>query len=253
MSEDYILCDFDGNVADSEIVAMDVACKGLIAEAGRQGITVPYDYVFGLFGKPIQTMMEMLTAQYGVAYKPSIKKDIHAQTITALSTQSKPVAGSGAFFEAARSKGKKLVIVTSSELDRVFPSLKCTGLKGFFPDDLIFSATTTLNPPQPKSAQNAAIYLYTLKTLGIGPEDTHTSEDSPSGTGSAHLGNVACFGNLGGSHIKDREAHAKKLLEAGAVATFTDWRELIPLLSLSHREIHQMRRNGRLAAAKTCG
>lgn len=221
--------DCDGNLIDSEVLAMPVASRYLVHVAEGQGVKISEDYVNGLFGKTLQDMIVLLSKDYGVTFKANVRDEIHQETVRVLSLHTKPVNGSPEFLEAVCSHDIKPYIVTSSEMDRVIAGLKCSGIKEFFPNNSIFSATTTLIPAQPKPAPE--IYNYFCSVTGTRPQDTYTTEDSTSGTGSAVGARIPCFGNLAGSHLDGkRPAHAQSLMKAGAAAVFQDWRQLIEYL-----------------------
>lgn len=241
----YILFDCDGNVIDSEIIAMKIACDGLVAVAAKQGVSVPEALVLSMFGKTIPDMIRILGENYGVRFPDSIEKDLHQETVRALSVQTQPVAGIGAFLEKAKSKGHVPVIVTSSGMDRVVAGLKCAGLKSFFPNHLIFSATSHLLPGFSKP--HPAIYFRAMRALKINPLRTFTTEDSASGVKAAVAANIVCFGNLAGLHISDKQAHEKKLREAGVSGTFSSWLDMIPLIDQTQTA---MRKDGWFAAVR---
>jgi beta-phosphoglucomutase-like phosphatase (HAD superfamily) len=225
----YILFDCDGNVIDSEKLAMPIASEYLVSVAQRQGVSVPDATVLSLFGKPINVMMNTLSQGFGVVFKDGVEQEIHQETVRVLSEKTQPVAGIGAFLEVALGRGFKPVIVTSSSFDRVYAGLECAGLKPYFPDDMIFSAVSSFFTPRPKP--HIAVYCYTLNHFGIEPHETFTSEDSLSGGGSAKGAKIPWYGNLAGRHLDGiREKHAESMLKAGAVATFSHWREMIDVL-----------------------
>jgi len=226
----YIFLDCDGTAVDSEALAMPIASYFLIKIAREQGKDISAGYINGLFGKTVDDMMGLLERDHGVSFDSNVAEAIHQETVKILASKTKATEGMVDFIEKGYAQGSGFAIVTSSAIDRVLASLDCAGIKKFIPDNLIFSAVSTLSPPEPKPS--GAIYEYALKKLGISHFEAIAYEDSVSGVMSAVNAGVAVIGYLGGSHLEgSRHEHGEKLISAGAAAAVHSWKEAECFLS----------------------
>jgi|GEM_PF-5173182 len=223
----YILFDCDGTVVNSEALAMPFVANYLVDIAQKQGVTVEPDVVKNLFGKTHYEMTWLLHNIYGIKFQEGVEELMHAEVVRMLAEKATATEGMGAFLERTVCLGHQPVIVTSSALDRVVPSLKRAGVFRYFQKDaeeLIFSAVSTLDPPEPKPSP--AIYHFILNKLGIKPDETIAFEDSGSGVESADAANVPVIGYLGGSHINgNQNAIGNQLISKGAKALISSWEE----------------------------
>ncbi|WP_427005211.1 HAD family hydrolase [Pseudarthrobacter sp. H2] len=127
-----------------------------------------------------------------------------------------PYEGSVRFIEAARTRGLKLAVVSSS---RNAPAvLKAAGLSGWFPvvvDGVVAVAEGLAGKPSP------ATYEYAARLLGLPSEECAVVEDAVSGVQAGSAGN---FHSVIGV---DRGAGRQTLLDAGATLVVTDLAELL--------------------------
>lgn len=99
---------------------------------------------------------------------------------------------------------------------------------GFFKDEHVYSAASSLNPPSSKP--DPAIYLHACKELGVKPEECVTVEDSKSGATAAMRGGVPLIAYVGIYKIEDGEEQMKKMEKTLVEATkpqavMYDWKE----------------------------
>jgi beta-phosphoglucomutase-like phosphatase (HAD superfamily) len=108
----------------------------------------------------------------------------------------------------------------------------CTvsGLDRFFADGSLFSAEDSL--PTPISKPDPAVYLHALEALGVGASEAIAIEDSTTGTRSAVAAGVRTLGLVRFVADDEREQRAEELLDAGAVAVFQSWPELVRALTV---------------------
>jgi beta-phosphoglucomutase-like phosphatase (HAD superfamily) len=101
-------------------------------------------------------------------------------------------------------------------------------LPGFFTDEHVYSAATSLNPPSSKP--DPAIYLHACKELGVKPEECVTVEDSKSGSTAAMRANIPLVAYVGIYNIeegKEKMDQMAKVLteETKANVVMYDWKE----------------------------
>ena len=141
--------------------------------------------------------------------KNKVFNDIVADGVT-------PYDGSVRFLEAARARGLKVAVVSSS---RNAPAvLKAAGLSGYFPvvvDGVVAVAEGLPGKPSP------ATYEYAARLLGLPSEECAVVEDAVSGV---QAGSTGTFHSVIGV---DRGAGRQTLLDAGATLVVTDLAELL--------------------------
>ena len=99
---------------------------------------------------------------------------------------------------------------------------------GFFKDEHVYSAATSLNPPSSKP--DPAIYLHACNELGVKPEECVAVEDSKSGATAAYRAGIPLIAYVGIYSIEDgkekMEAMRKVLTEeTKAKYVMEDWKE----------------------------
>ncbi len=101
-------------------------------------------------------------------------------------------------------------------------------MSGFFTDEHVYSAASSLNPPSSKP--DPAIYLHACKELGVKPEECITVEDSKSGSTAAMRANIPLVAYVGIYNVEEgkekMEEMGKTLTETcKAKAVMRDWKE----------------------------
>ncbi len=151
-----------------------------------------------------------------------VDKELGAVT-QKLSEKCQPCEGAPQEVEKLKQEGKyPMAVVSTSAKPRVVASLIKTKMDHYFPNEHVFSAATTLNPPSSKP--DPAIYIHACKVLGVKPEQCVAVEDSKSGATAAMRANIPLIGYVGVYGIEDgtekQEQMVKTLTEqckAGAI------------------------------------
>jgi len=125
-------------------------------------------------------------------------------------------------------------VVSTSAKPRVVASLEKVGIDKYFPNEHVYSAATSLNPPSSKP--DPKIYLYACEQLGVKPEECVTVEDSKSGATAAMRAGIPTIGYVGVYGIEEgkekMEQMAKVLKEqCNAAAIMYDWKDFPGLLN----------------------
>jgi beta-phosphoglucomutase-like phosphatase (HAD superfamily) len=130
--------------------------------------------------------------------------------------------------EKIKQQGYPMSVVSTSAKPRVVASLEKTGIDHYFPNEHVFSAASSLNPPSSKP--DPAIYFHACEVLGVKPEECMTVEDSRSGATAANRANIPLIGYVGVYKIEEGEEKmnqmAKVLTEdCGAKVIMYHWSE----------------------------
>jgi HAD superfamily hydrolase (TIGR01509 family) len=150
-----------------------------------------------------------------------------------LKEKCQPCPGAPEELERLKQAGYPMSVVSTSAKPRVVASLEKTGIDHYFPNEHVYSAATTLNPPSSKP--DPAIYLHACKELGVKPEECVTVEDSKSGATAAMRAGIPCIGYVGVYKLEEgaeKEQQMVKTLreQCNCVEIMHDWKEFPELL-----------------------
>jgi len=178
-------------------------------------------------------MLVSLQSRYGIVLTPEeLEKYVTAEedaVIAKLLAAAKPCVGVDDQLADLAASGKyKLAVVSSSAKRRVLASIKKVGQDKYFPDNLVFSAATSL--PKPTSKPDPAVYLFAMEAIGVKPEECVAIEDSKSGTLSGTRAGIKVVGYVGPYPDSKKDEMAKVLTDAGAVVMMKDWSEFPSML-----------------------
>lgn len=113
--------------------------------------------------------------------------------------------------EWLKKEGYPMSVVSTSAKPRVVASLEKTGIDKFFPNEHVYSAATSLNPPSSKP--DPKIYLYACEQLGVKPSECITVEDSKSGATAAMRAGIPLIGYVGVYGIEDGKEKMEEMAE----------------------------------------
>jgi len=122
-----------------------------------------------------------------------------------------------------------VAVVSSSALRRVIACLTAIGVDKFFGDKVFSAASLAV----PSSKPDPAVYLHTLKVLGVRAKDCVAVEDSRTGVLAAVAAGIAVLGYVGALPPEAQAQRSRVLREAGAFDVISDWSQL--QLALSNR------------------
>lgn len=216
-SIDLLICDCDGVLIDSEIVAE----RNL-----RQSLSQFYpadelaEVLEGTFGLQSRDILKLAEAHFGKPLPAGFVDNLHAHTEALIRSEVQPIAG---VREALLAIALPLAVASNSRYDAVEFALGRAGLVQRV-DAGIFSADRVARPkPAPD------VYLAAAHAAKVAPARCLVVEDSPTGTTAALAAGMRVLGFLGASHIP--AGHGERLLELGVERTFNHMRELPGLVA----------------------
>ena len=235
MQVKYVLLDCDNTLCLSEHLAFE-ACTDLTNELlEKHGKTERYtvkQLLEDFVGHNFRGMMVGLQKKHNFTMSQEeldayVDRELGAVT-TKLSEKCQPCPGVPEELEKIKKAGYPMSVVSTSAKPRVVASIKKTGIDHYFPDEHVYSAATSLNPPSSKP--DPAIYIHACKELGVKPEECVTVEDSKSGATAAMRAGIPLIGYVGVYGIEEGEEKmqqmAKVLTEqCHAKAIMYDWKE----------------------------
>jgi HAD superfamily hydrolase (TIGR01509 family) len=197
-----IIFDFDGVIADSELVANQVLAEGL---SGIGMATTVEESLRLYMGKRWRDCEAAIEERHGAALPEGFIDRQRAAVIDQLSRGMQPVPGAKAFIE--RFQGTPRCIASSSTQEWIAASLDHMGLAHRF-EHRFSGHDIERGKPHPD------LFLLAAATLGVAPSDCIVIEDSQTGVMAGVAAGMLTIGLCAGGHIID--GHAERLKEAGA-------------------------------------
>ena len=209
----HILFDCDGVLVDTEYTAAVKMCEALNAA----GITIDLDHYLRVHsGTTFSGILEHYFGDTMVQEdKNELMKVVEAQVAEAV----KPVPG---IPEILTKLDISKSVVSNSSIATVRHALAVSEISHHF-SNRIFSSEQV-----PKAKPSPDLYFFTLKSLGLIPEETLVVEDSRTGVQAAVGAGLKVIGFTGASHILP--GHAEKIMALGAEQTTSDADGLLSLL-----------------------
>ncbi|WP_323122363.1 HAD family hydrolase [Burkholderia alba] len=186
---DHLICDCDGVLVDSEVIADRVLFETL--SAAFPAIDFEAD-ASAAFGQQTSRFLAGLEARHGIAMPPDFLQTIDRHIEAALARSLTPIAG---VRDALLKVTLPAAVVSNSRLERVRHSLKRAALTEVF-GERVFSAEQVARPkPYPD------VYLLAAGALGVEPARCLVVEDSVSGLNAARAAGMKTVAFVGASHI----------------------------------------------------
>ena len=214
-----IIFDFDGVIADSEILANTVLAE-VVSELGVP--TTLEDALSLYMGKRFHEVVAAIEAAVGRPLPEHFPDDFQQRTLSRFRQDLRLVEGAQEFIEAFPDIPR--CIASSSSSDRLALCLDVLNITRLFAN--VFSASEVARgKPHPD------IFLHAAKTMAVDPAQCIVIEDSAGGVRAGVAAGMTVIGLLAASHV--RAGHAQRLQEAGAhhlARSFDDVRELTRVL-----------------------
>jgi len=193
---DHLICDCDGVLVDSEVIADRVMLETLTA-------TFPgLDFapiVKTAFGQQTSRFLAGIEKQFDITLPTGFFDTIEHNVELELAASLSPVNG---VRDALQRVTLPAAVVSNSRMARVTASVRRAGLQQIF-GERIFSAQQVARPkPYPD------VYLFAAKTLGVEPARCLVVEDSVAGLNAARAAGMKTIAFVGASHIPDGYADA---------------------------------------------
>lgn len=202
-----VIFDFDGVVADSEVISLTSLRETLRDFSFEMSLDdVRRRFLGASLEKIVSTFVEGGRSDEASAFKSAWEAALFARFRAELS----PVPGVAALLDRLKAKGLPYCIASSGTLERIGVALEAMSLTDRFPH--VFSAEhVTRGKPAPD------LFLHAAAAMDARPEECLVIEDSPFGITGARRAGMRRLGFTGGAHLAEiREAHAALLKEAGA-------------------------------------
>lgn len=218
---DHLICDCDGVLVDSEVIADRVLLDTLTQTF--PGVDF-HAAVQSAFGQQTSRFLADLAARMNLTMPEDFLATIEHNCEAAIADSVSPING---VRDALRKVSLPVAVVSNSRLTRVHASVRRAGLDTIF-GERIFSAEMVARPkPYPD------VYLHAAKTLGVEPARCLVVEDSISGLNAARAAGMKTIAFVGASHIPS--GYADVLREMGITRIMTHMDELPALVEAGVR------------------
>lgn len=211
-----IILDFDGVIADSEVLANEVLAEAMTG----LGVPTTLQDAYRLFmGKRFAEVMATVEASLGQALPEDFAERLQARTLARFRQELRPVNGAVEYIRAFSDVPR--CIASSSLPDRLALCLELLGIEDEFGPHVYSASMVARGKPHPD------IFLHAAERMGAAPADTIVVEDSPSGVQAALAAGMTVIGLLAASHIQT--GHDEVLRAAGAqhlASSFADAEEI---------------------------
>lgn len=208
-----LIFDFDGVVADSEVLANTVLAE-VVTELGVP--TTVEDAYRSYLGKRFSEIIAEIEKTVGRTLPPSFAAEYQARTLERFRQALVPIPGVREFITKLSHVPR--CIASSSSPDRLAVCLDVLSMTSLF-DGRVFSASNVeRGKPHPD------IFLHASASIGVPPRECIVIEDSPSGVTAARAAGCTAIGLLAAGHIS--EGHDISLREAGAHYLALDYLEI---------------------------
>jgi HAD superfamily hydrolase (TIGR01509 family) len=202
---ELIILDFDGVVADSELLANTILAEFLTS----QGLpTTAEQSIAHYMGRRWADTESRVANQMGRTLPSDFQDQYRAFVDGRIRAGVEAVPGVTDFL--TRQRQRRFCVASSSSPDWLAHGVEKFGLRHAL-DGRLFSATAVQHgKPAPD------IFLHAAERMGVPPQRCAVLEDSEAGVQGAVAAGMSVLGFLGGAHI--RPGHGDKLLAAGAHA-----------------------------------
>lgn len=212
---DHLICDCDGVLVDSEVIADRVLLRALSAEFPTVDFSAA---AHEAFGQQTSTFLAGLEARLHIALPEGFLARVELEIDEELRRSLAPIAG---VRDALARVALPAAVVSNSQLTRIAASLSRAGLADVF-GPRVFSAEQVARPkPHPD------VYLHAARELGIEPERCLVVEDSVTGLAAAHAAGMKTIAFVGASHVP--KGYAQVLRNLG-VTRIVERMEQLPAL-----------------------
>jgi HAD superfamily hydrolase (TIGR01509 family) len=223
VSNRWLIFDFDGVIADSEVLANCVLAEIVTA----LGVATTLEDSYRLFmGKRFPDVIAAIQTAVGRELPETFPADYQSRTLACFRKELRPVQGARAYIDAFAHLQR--CIASSSSADRLALCLDVLGLEHVFAGNVFSGSQVARGKPHPD------IFLHAARAMNEAPARAIVLEDSVAGVQAGVAAGMTVIGILAGSHIQ--KGYHEELRAAGAhhvAATFAEAETITRALSMS--------------------
>lgn len=222
MSFDLLICDCDGVLVDSEVLACRVDAEELLARGFTE---YPLTEILRRFAGVSQTdMMKAIEAESGRAIGPGFADAVARRVHQALEMELLPLPRVAEILSAL---AIRKCVASSSAPKKLHLALGIAGLAPLFEPHIYSAVLVERGKPAPD------LFLHAARAMAVTPDRCCVIEDSAAGVAAGIAAGMRVIGFTGGAHCLD--GHADRLRSLGAHAIADRWDDIPALLTALER------------------
>lgn len=209
---ELVIFDFDGVIADSEVISLATLREALAAF----GIDMSSHEVRRAFlGTSLATIETYISETGAGRTSRGFAEAWQTALFDRFRAELTPVPQLVSLLGQLSTRGIRYCIASSGTFERLDVALSALNLSGRF-ESIFSSEQVARGKPAPD------LFLFAARELGVLPENCLVIEDSPYGVRAAKAANMRCAGFIGGTHLHEiAEEHAALLRQQGADTVVT--------------------------------
>jgi HAD superfamily hydrolase (TIGR01509 family) len=215
-SFEAFICDCDGVIVDSEVVAERALLAALSRFAPRSELAV---VLREAFGQSISSVLALIEKRFGVTLSETFRSTLYSEAEHLIATTAEPIDH---VKEALEAIDLPMAVVSNSHYPSVINSIRRAGLEQRMTGGIFTAERVGAPKPAPD------VYLRAVAAMGVPASHCLALEDSAAGVQAAVAAGVPVIGFVGASHIPP--SHADHLLRLGAIAIVDRMLDLPPLV-----------------------
>jgi HAD superfamily hydrolase (TIGR01509 family) len=205
-----VIFDFDGVIANSEIIAL-AELQACLADYGLQFSRE--QLIDRFLGSSLNAITALLADHTGRDAESAFRASWYDRLFRRYQSELRPVEGILVLFDRLESAGLDYCIASGSSHQRLQFALRCIGLTDRFHDRAFSAEDVQCGKPEPD------LMLFAAARRGARRQDCIVVEDATSGVLSARRAGMRAIGFVGGDHLAhDRDRQAARLMAAGTYA-----------------------------------
>jgi HAD superfamily hydrolase (TIGR01509 family) len=216
-----IIFDFDGVIADSEIISLSTLRETLT----EYGIDLPTQEVRKKFlGKSLAAIETYVAEHSPSGSANTFAQKWQAELFRRFHRELSPISDVKDFLGVLASMNIPYCIASSGTFERIGVALTAMQMTSLF-ENVFSSEQVEHGKPAPD------LFLHAAAQVGVAPESCLVIEDSPFGVRAAKAANMCCAGFVGGAHLRGIEdQHGEFLRQQGADVIISSYEALAPAL-----------------------
>lgn len=209
-----VILDFDGVLADSEIIALAVLQQCL----GELGIHMTWDELIDRFlGASTADIVAFATEHADGEIGPQFHDDWYRRLFARYDEELQIMPNARALLTRLDGAHMRYCIASGSSHDRLGFALERIGLAEAFADTAFSADSVENGKPEPD------LFLFAADAMGVSPHACLVVEDALAGVEAATRAKMKVLGYVGGRHLDScRTRHAETLIAKGAASVIDD-------------------------------
>lgn len=193
MKKNLIIWDFDGVIADTEVIWLKIRLE---AVSKKFGLNYNMQSFYKIFGGTNDSMKQKILSDMGYKTDQKFWDELFAKDIVYINKHG--IDLTEGVEDIFKSNKFSQCIATSGGKFKTDIKIKCCGIRKYFPEDKVFTAdNVSVAKPEPD------LFLYAAEKMGYKPENSIVIEDSIAGMTAAKRAGMKIIAFVGNDLYKN--------------------------------------------------